>query len=735
MSLPSELRILCFKLSSTPVAELPRLIPTLQHYVIRCQGPLSSPPNSGKADASPSAVLVHKLKTQLSTLLNGRSLEGRFAAVILIKGVIEVGGWEVLRGAESWARGLLSILEKSNLPVLKELCIVALTKIYSMTHQYPTLVREITTPTLSAYVDSCLKAISGQDVPSSLIESVFQSFASLLPHHTTTFRPFTFKLRAATRLYLAPTLSGNVFVPSSLQESARHLVVLIPLTAPKASGKDTTGEEWAKAVRELIKTTHVTADSVFRAVVEDWESSTDYIGESVDINRELSGGGDAAEDFPAWTGVTSGVERLVGLVGLLAEYCKAETSTHVCIPLGAILDLVSRILSIAVPSSDGSSGQGNARLHPAIDRDERDGLWCGMPEIYITALDLIQTLAGRLQEGFVPIAQEILDQIVWLFPFAKSTTEFRTIAYAVTSNILVHTGQSFDKTQTGKVFPIIRACCKDLQSYDDTAKDAKIQEGLITGKKSQFVNQNADSFLQSKQPTTLSSLEDTPLTRSAKSLLPLFLSHLPQQHIDISLRALLERTAILAHQKDAMLASILNPFVGKNGKAMASILPHLTREFPEDDVVEILLRPRMPLVSSGGLKGLSYDAENLDEEDEDMGIGAEDEEERFEVERQIHGETTGHEVVDNQPGLGFTKSQKDPFATGAKNGFSTSRSNTGVAAPSSAMVDHLFEASKKDSVAVSQAGNEDVAMDGGEESSDDESVHLTMQLDTDSEDE
>ena len=53
---------------------------------------------------------VHKLKTQLSTLLGGKSPEGRFAAVVLIKAAIEVGGWEVLRGSEPWVRGLLAIL-------------------------------------------------------------------------------------------------------------------------------------------------------------------------------------------------------------------------------------------------------------------------------------------------------------------------------------------------------------------------------------------------------------------------------------------------------------------------------------------------------------------------------------------------------------------------------------------------------------------------------------------------
>jgi hypothetical protein len=110
MSLPPELRVLCFQLSSTPATDLPRLTPILLRHVLRCQIPLSSSAGNGaKADASASSVLIHKLKTQLSTLLNGKSPEGRFTAVVLIKAVVEVGGWEILQGAESWVRGLLSL--------------------------------------------------------------------------------------------------------------------------------------------------------------------------------------------------------------------------------------------------------------------------------------------------------------------------------------------------------------------------------------------------------------------------------------------------------------------------------------------------------------------------------------------------------------------------------------------------------------------------------------------------
>jgi pre-rRNA-processing protein RIX1 len=119
MSLPPELRVLCFQLSSTPPADLPRLTPILSRHVLQCQIPLSSPAgNAAKADAPASSVLVHKLKTQLSTLLNGKSSEGRFTAVVLIKAVVEVGGWEILRGAESWVRGLLSLLGVRNVSLI-----------------------------------------------------------------------------------------------------------------------------------------------------------------------------------------------------------------------------------------------------------------------------------------------------------------------------------------------------------------------------------------------------------------------------------------------------------------------------------------------------------------------------------------------------------------------------------------------------------------------------------------
>lgn len=124
MSVPPDLQVLCRLLASTDAEDLPPLCPSLIANIHRCGEVLSLPVDQKPKDgASESSVLVHKFKTQLTTLLNnGRSQPGRFAAAILIKAVIDVGGYECLRGSEPWVRGLLSIVQVSKSCVYTFVC-------------------------------------------------------------------------------------------------------------------------------------------------------------------------------------------------------------------------------------------------------------------------------------------------------------------------------------------------------------------------------------------------------------------------------------------------------------------------------------------------------------------------------------------------------------------------------------------------------------------------------------
>jgi len=255
-------------------------------------------------------------------------------------------------------------------------------------------------------------------------------------------------------------------------------------------------------------------------------------------------------------------------------------------------------------------------------------------------------------------------------------------------------------------------------------------KGLVAGS-----NHTTDTFLQSPVVVPLESrFEKTDLAVAAGELLPLFLSHIPQQYLDVSLRSLVERTAILVRNKNAMLASILNPFVGKNGRAMTSIVPHLTRQFGTDDVVEILLRPRLPLLPSTRTRMLMEEGVVEAREDDDMDI--------YPVYRSTEEDilpTTSHFLQDTvavaasdapvaHPGVGLPIDVPDDKAS---HPYISAFGSHASSLPMPISGTKLMVTTVNHSL-VPEQDPSDVNMDQEHDYSGNESVHLTMQLDTDS---
>lgn len=117
-SISPDLKVLCRKLTSLQPNQLLRQLPTLTNHVLRSKAVLSAQQDTKiKDDSSQGVVLVHKLKTTITTFLNGRTREARLLAISLIKAVVDVAGWEGLRGAEPWVRGLLAIIQVRHFPI------------------------------------------------------------------------------------------------------------------------------------------------------------------------------------------------------------------------------------------------------------------------------------------------------------------------------------------------------------------------------------------------------------------------------------------------------------------------------------------------------------------------------------------------------------------------------------------------------------------------------------------
>jgi hypothetical protein len=98
-------------LSITPVAALPYKVPALVTALANCPHPISASQNPGtNATGTEVGVALHKLKTGITTLLQGKHAEGQWAAAVLIKAAIENPTLPFLQESQPWVRGLLSLL-------------------------------------------------------------------------------------------------------------------------------------------------------------------------------------------------------------------------------------------------------------------------------------------------------------------------------------------------------------------------------------------------------------------------------------------------------------------------------------------------------------------------------------------------------------------------------------------------------------------------------------------------
>ncbi|QPH02279.1 hypothetical protein C2857_006488 [Epichloe festucae Fl1] len=594
---PSDLKVLCRKLATMPQAQLPHAVPSLTKHILRCRDVLSSPHDpKSKNDGSQSSQLVHKLRASVTTLLNGRSREARFAAIGLIKAMIDVGGWEILRTSDSWVRGLLSIVQKGDPFPSKELAILTLTRIYVAVQPFQTLVREIATSTIPTFITTCLQLIKPQasgraSAPLGTVETTFDSFSTLIPLYPATFRPNSSALRSAARGYLAPTSTDSLLVPQSLQRAARKLVISLPCVAAKSGGS----EEWAKLVDGLLRELHATGDQVLRAVDETWEGTSGYTRQNVGPEGEPAGGSTSNDQLPPWAELTSGVERLVGIFNYLADCLSYPTKVPVVVPVSALVDAVSRVCLIARLNPKTQTWDQALETNAAISREEKEELWSCMPDIHLSALTLTSQMLHRFGRGMIALIPDVLDHLVRVFRSGIANPSIRKAGYSLLSSILIYVGPTMSRAAVGSIEPLIAACCRDLQEDAGFLKlpNKPSATSKADPKKKNSNNNNslanADLFLQPQAIAAETSVSlDAQHKAAANELLTSLLTSLPQHHLKPTLRGLLDKTAILARNCDAMMASVLNPYKDQRGRMYPSILPHLSQQYPQYQGLEIL---------------------------------------------------------------------------------------------------------------------------------------------------
>lgn len=411
-------------------------------------------------------------------------------------------------------------------------------------------------------------------------------------------------------------------VTTEISTAARRLLIQLPCCAPKGASS----EEWETALRTTIGGVHRVADRVFRAVLEDWQST---VREAPVNGHSLSGEVQDLEDdylsLPPWSGIFAGSERLTGLLHLIKEYVESPTASMVTFRVGVIMDLITRMLSLTIPTSGSKSFQNTVRINNQIGKEERENLWLVLPDIHVATIELLLAMAHRLKASTLAIDSLVLDQLIWVFGSEKDNAQVRTACYLAIVSLLKRSGVNLPKTSIDSLVPLIRACCEDLLPSEVTSNVVRETPGQAKSKGNSQAQgtANADAFLGSK--TTIdTSASFIGLKDAAYDLLSALLSDVRAQYYSDSLRARLDRTAVLTQHKNAMLASVLNPPPSKRfGKPAASILPLMARSFQGAPNIEGMLRPRMPVIRLGG-HDTELDDEVEEEEEEDAEVEEED---------------------------------------------------------------------------------------------------------------
>jgi hypothetical protein len=591
------LKALSYRISSTKAENLPNAVSQISSSLWNCRNILSAPTDYKQNNEA--SIVVHRFKTQLATLLQDRTVEGRWSAVVLVKATVEAGGVEVLSKSNAWVRSLLGMLKKPDPPTTRSLIVLTLTRIFMLTWDYSNLIREITTPSLTTFIPTCLANIENKRCSSSELQTILEAFAVLLPRHPTIFRTNDAKLRQILTSILFSSHEGRHFT-NEHKEVANRLWVLLANCTPKNGGS----EKWDETLKTAITAAHATSDRVFRSVIEDWQSTTGVAPPS----PQVLNGDVYSEDgagLPGWKGVYAGGERLAALLDVITSHLSTASPSSVSVRVGILADLLTRLFSIIVPQAGKFD---YVKPNNQISKDERDAMFAILPKVHTAAIKTVIALQERLGSLAISCSQGFVDQIIRVYPSETVDISVRRTLYEFLTRTLDLIGPALSKNDFAEIAPIIKFCCQDILADDDHAPASSSTNANQAGIKQQ---------LGLAQTTQTHPTEFPELKLAATNLLATTLTRLNATCIPPKIRAQIDRTAVLVQSHDLLLASILNPSQKPNSaRTQASLLPILTRVYPGSVSTETLIRPRMPGIKMG-YKLPSEDEEGEEEENEE----------------------------------------------------------------------------------------------------------------------
>ncbi|KAG8623024.1 hypothetical protein KVT40_008000 [Elsinoe batatas] len=575
----ANLRSISVRLSSTKATNLPHIVAS-QVQTIRDCGELLSVPRASNQSAGEAGIVVHRFYTQIAALIQGRTVEERWSAAVLIKATVEAGGYESLSKSKHWVAGLLSNLRKPDPPSTRALYITTLTRIFVLTWPYPSLVREITTPSLSPFIKTCLGNVTATNRDERELRIVLESFICLVSHHHTTFRTHVKDIGNVLKNEAGSADAQASISAKVVQRSTRDTAARLSTALHQCEPKQGYVSSWESEINSLVENSHRSLNAVLSGVEEDLDSGLSAAKAEVVkyFHTQPSDRRVAA--------IHTNSQTVVYTLEKLLHHILSDSTGPVTLKVHLVNSVIQRICTVVNSvSADGAT----VKFAVDVTRDERDVCVAVLPELHAAALQLLQGILARFPISTAHLAQSWMPLLRWVFQAEHPQLDVRLACYCTAQQILTVAGSTLSKEVTEQLYPIIKAACADLVGSLHSAVRTS-HDGA---------NASADGLLkQASKGDQRRVLLPAGLGVAASELLLAAQTHLPADNISADVRTQMDRTAILIQQKDAILASVLNPRVNQESSGEPSLLPFLVHAASSDDLLKAVLQPRVPVLHS-----------------------------------------------------------------------------------------------------------------------------------------
>ncbi len=228
--------------------------------------------------------------------------------------------------------------------------------------------------------------------------------------------------------------------------------------------------------------------------------------------------------------------------------------------------------------------------------------------------------------------------------------EVRATSYALLAEMLPFLG-ALSKDDAKSMNELIQISCQDIIGQSESSNGSMNFSSKIKGTPSQHVG-SIQTDSSSGRVDTASTCR-AQVTKTANTLLTALLQYVT---VPRSTRHILERTAIISNNSDALLAATLNLATGASHET-PSLLPFALNSIAVEQPAgtlplsfEALVRPRMPVIRT---PAVSLATDSSDGDDENLGVDANS------FEESTHGESLMEMEIDLSPRQALDEKAKE----------------------------------------------------------------------------